>query len=366
MALTNHTIDSQASLRRTAILLSTLGEATARKMLGNLPPLKRAMLRRTIAELSDVDPLERRQAMREFLNSASSQPAKSAGHGADVESVSTSEPPTPLSFLGSVPDQTLLKAIQDEHPQTIAIVLASLRPEQAARLIAKLDTSTRNAAVQRLAKLDQLPPDALDPIGEHLRKLVNEAGPTAPGATGSRTLAAILEQVPGALRRDVNNALGWENPEPSESEIREDPPANEAVFQETDSFSSTGLRLAQGTQGAHDTQRRTSDREEMHEQESLQIDHQLARLTPTELRDGLAKLDGRQAMLAMCGLPARLADRILATVPRRQARQIRQQLQNLESVTLKEIDLAKRELALSLGLAVPPSVRQASLLSTAA
>ncbi|QEG42732.1 FliG C-terminal domain-containing protein [Roseimaritima ulvae] len=360
-------LDTQAAIRRTAILLSSLPAETSRQMLSKLPPLKRAMLKRAIAELSDVDPLERRQAMQQFLRSATAPPPadqRRATYSGDADPHSSSlagAPPsgdvpvadTPLSFLGSVPDHVLLTAIEGEHPQTIAIVLASLQPQQAARLLPRLQDTTRNAAVQRLARLQQLPPDALDSIGEHLKKLVAEATPTDSSPAGSRTLQAILDQVPDQLRQDMSHQLGWPVP------ARQAEPARQT--ESDDGFNST-LRLAADTLATEtldfgptaadgpdpdDALRTEGDRFTIDPQV---LDQQFQQLRPTDVRDGLAQLDGQQALLAVCGLPARVADRVLGTLPRRQARKIRQQLQSLDSVTLEDIDRAKQDLGERLGI----------------
>ncbi len=340
-------IDTQAAMRRTAILLSTLPAETSRQMLGKLPPLKRAMLKRAINELTDVDPLERRQAMQQFLSSATTpaataepQPAGSPPQGAGFGASSAAAAPTantPLSFLGSVPDHVLLTAIEGEHPQTIAIVLASIQPQQAGRLLPQLNDTTRNAAVQRLARLQQLPPDALDSIGEHLKKLVAEAMPADASATGSRTLHAILDQVPEDLRQNMTHLLGWpQSVRPAASEFGSTPPLR--VAPET---------LEPDSPDPDDALRTDGDSFLI---DSGALDQQFQRLRPTDVRDGLAQLDGQQALLAVCGLPARVADRVLGTLPRRQARKIRQQLQSLDSVTLQDIDRAKLDLAERLGI----------------
>ena len=336
-------IDTQAAMRRTAILLSTLSAETSRQMLSKLPPLKRAMLKRAMNELSDVDPLERRQAMQQFLSSAATPlPATHAPSADPLASVTTDgnsngQAAAPLSFLGSVPDNVLLTAIEGEHPQTIAIVLASIQPQQAARLLPRLNDTTRNAAVQRLARLQQLPPDALDSIGEHLKKLVAEAMPADTSATGSRTLHAILDQVPDDLRQNMTHLLGW--PES---------PRHTA----TDFGASPALRVAPETLPSDplDQQDTLGTDDDEFSIDPVVLDQQFQRLRPTDLRDGLAQLDGQQALLAVCGLPARVADRVLGTLPRRQARKIRQQLQTLDSVTLQDIDRAKQELAERLGI----------------
>jgi len=224
------TIDRRASLRRAAILMTSFEAPVARALLGQLPPMERARLRRAMADLEDVDPLERRRAQADFVQATRQQagqtspgtPPPGATFGNEAVELQfkhrEEQPPTadpasleaaPLAFLSDVPDDSLLGAIIGEHPQTIAIVLASLAPHQAARLLPGLSDSMRTEALRRLARLEQLPPDALDSIGDHLRGLLADATPRAVGVgAGGRSLHAILAEMPQQTRRGVAEELG--------------------------------------------------------------------------------------------------------------------------------------------------------------
>lgn len=369
--MTQHTPDRQAALRRTAILLSTLDAATSRRLLSQLPPLKRATLKRVMTELSDVDPLERRQAMQHFLQSASQSnvtephaagaktpPANHlsgnhlSGDGptANGTAAAAAADASPLSFLGSVPDHVLLGALEGEHPQTIALVLASIQPTQAGRLLPRLAEETRNAAMQRLARLDDLPPDALNSISEHLKQLVADATPSGSSPTGSRTLAAIMEQVPVELQSNLQQVLGW-SPAPVTAAAGAFPgvadPATPTAPGPAAEQTQWNDDAPAASPGDYDS---ASPESFVPEIDVAELDESFQRLRPVMLRDALAQLEGRQALLAVCGLPTRVADRVLDTLPRRQAKKIRQQLQRLDSITLEDIDHAKATLAERLGI----------------
>ncbi len=69
---------------------------------------------------------------------------------------------------------------------------------------------------------------------------------------------------------------------------------------------------------------------------------------PTErLRQALASVETRQSLLALCGLPSATAEKVLASLPRRQARQVRRQLSDLGTIELREIDRAKAAVAIA-------------------
>ncbi|MEM9589433.1 MAG: hypothetical protein AAGA03_19280, partial [Planctomycetota bacterium] len=60
------TVQRSESLRRVAIVLSSLPAASAAKLLGSLSAESKAEVRSVMANLADVDPMERRLAMQSF------------------------------------------------------------------------------------------------------------------------------------------------------------------------------------------------------------------------------------------------------------------------------------------------------------
>jgi flagellar motor switch protein FliG len=75
------------------------------------------------------------------------------------------------------------------------------------------------------------------------------------------------------------------------------------------------------------------------------IHEYLVSLSTEELRTALGKADTRQALLTLCGLPNAKAESLLASLPRRQAKQVRDQLAALGTLHLREIDEAKTVVA---------------------
>jgi flagellar motor switch protein FliG len=65
-----------------------------------------------------------------------------------------------FSFIRKVDYKTLMAAIQNEHPQTLALILSYATPEQASKIIANLSQDTRVDVVERRG----LPPDFLQRV----------------------------------------------------------------------------------------------------------------------------------------------------------------------------------------------------------
>ena len=60
-----------------------------------------------------------------------------------------------FSFIRKVDYKTLMAAIQNEHPQTLALILSYATPEQASKIIANLSQDTRVDVVERIANMDR-------------------------------------------------------------------------------------------------------------------------------------------------------------------------------------------------------------------
>ena len=63
-----------------------------------------------------------------------------------------------FSFLRKVDYKTLMAVIQNEHPQTLALILSYASPDHASRIIENLPKEIRTDVVERVAKMDRAVP----------------------------------------------------------------------------------------------------------------------------------------------------------------------------------------------------------------
>jgi len=92
--------------------------------------------------------------------------------------------------------RTVASFLRNEHPQTIALVLAHLDRSQAAGVLAQFPEALQTEVVQRIARLDQVSPAILEEIDAALREeiaLVEEVGGRLVG--GAQSVAEILNQM---------------------------------------------------------------------------------------------------------------------------------------------------------------------------
>ncbi|GAA5510687.1 FliG C-terminal domain-containing protein [Novipirellula caenicola] len=387
-----------ASLRRVAIVLSSLPSPVSAKLLASFDDAMRRSLRRTMTSLSDVDPLERQRALQAFKGSLESQqqrPARSSDgrldeiqlqsntinsnssaassvvkhdreSAAPTGSDSIPHTHTALSFLGDTEDEVLVAVIDGEHPQAIALVLASISPAQAARILPQLDGAVQKDALSRIGRLNDVPEEAVQELAAHLRNRVQQCLSTqqkrASQSTGQRALNAILAAMPQPKseppKSESHTASGPATPSQTSRETNRIADVTDSAIEDVQIHS---LRIAPETQstsaadrGGDRTGDRTLDRTAIHansrkpQTSSLSTDaiHQhLISLTPLDLCQALGQVGTRQAMLTLCGLPNATAEAALRVLPKAYAKQVRSQMNTLGSLELREIDEAKSAVA---------------------
>ena len=89
----------------------------------------------------------------------------------------------PFDFIKKTGPSQLISFIQDEHPQTIALILAHLTSAHAATIISGLPHELRAEVARRIAIMDRTPPEA--PARRIVFCSLKFATPELPGLSAS-------------------------------------------------------------------------------------------------------------------------------------------------------------------------------------
>lgn len=87
-----------------------------------------------------------------------------------LDKVTSSLKTKAFEFLHNADYRNLLAVIQNEHPQTIALILSYLRPDQSAMIIKDLPRDKKIQVVQKIAKMDTTSPEVVKKVEEFLKK----------------------------------------------------------------------------------------------------------------------------------------------------------------------------------------------------
>ncbi len=127
----------------------------------------------------------------------------------------------PFDQLRKTDPSQILNFIQNEHPQTIALVLAYLDQEQAALIMSSLNSEKQTEVAKRIATMERTSPDVIKEVERVLeQKLSSLMTNEYTAAGGIDSIVGILNLADRATEKKILEDLDEENPELAE-EIRQ-------------------------------------------------------------------------------------------------------------------------------------------------
>jgi len=107
----------------------------------------------------------------------------------------------------------LSKFIQNEHPQTIALVLAHLNTDQAAALLNSLPAQLRGDVVLRMANLEQISPEIISKITSNLSQKLQALGDVSRESYGGiRAVAELVNRLDANVSVAILEKIENDNP----------------------------------------------------------------------------------------------------------------------------------------------------------
>ena len=123
----------------------------------------------------------------------------------------------PFDFVRHTDATQVLGFIQNEHPQTIALILAYLEPPQAALILSGLAPEMQAEVTKRIANMDRITPEVLREVERVLeRKLSSVMGQDFTMAGGIDSVVAIVNSADRTTERNIMEYLEENDPELAE------------------------------------------------------------------------------------------------------------------------------------------------------
>jgi len=123
----------------------------------------------------------------------------------------------PFDFIRRTDPAHLLNFIQQEHPQTIALILAYLEPNKASVILQNLQNDVQSDVARRIATMDRTSPEVLREVERVLeKKLSSLSSEDYTAAGGVESIVEILNLVDRASEKQIIEALEDEDPELAE------------------------------------------------------------------------------------------------------------------------------------------------------
>ena len=220
-----------SGLQKAAILLITLGPERSAGIFKHLKEEEIEELTLEIANTRTVGPDVKESVLEEFYGVCLAQQyiaeggigyarellEKSLGSEKAMDVIgrlTASLQVKPFEFVRKTDASQLINFIQDEHPQTIALILSYLAPQQAAQIISGLAPDRQADVARRIAVMDRTSPDVIKEVEaileQKLASLVNQDYTIIGGVD---SVVEILNSVDRGTEKHIMESLEIEEPE---------------------------------------------------------------------------------------------------------------------------------------------------------
>ena len=227
--------------QKAAILLMQAGKERAATVLRALREQEVAEIMAEVARLHHLEVNEIEEVLNEFseIHTARAHVAQGGystarelleasfgGNKADeiLDNLGVTMVAAPFEFLRRADTRQVLTYLQDEHPQTIALVLAHMHPDAGAMVLSSLTEELQREVALRIAKMDRTSPEVIEQVEAILERKLSTVIQQSDFAQagGLQTLVDILnssdrgterlileglEQQDGELADEVRNRM---------------------------------------------------------------------------------------------------------------------------------------------------------------
>ncbi|WP_108669693.1 flagellar motor switch protein FliG [Peribacillus acanthi] len=220
--------------QKAAILLISLGPDVSASVYKHLSEEEIERLTLEISSVRKVDAIEKEEILEEFHNIALAQDYITQGGigyaktvlekalGTDqaaaiINRLTSSLQVRPFDFARKADPAQILNFIQNEHPQTIALILSYLDPSKAGQILSELPQEVQADIARRIAIMDSTSPEIINEVEQILeRKLSTTVTQDYTQTGGIEAVVDVLNGVDRATERTILDALEIQDPELAE------------------------------------------------------------------------------------------------------------------------------------------------------
>jgi flagellar motor switch protein FliG len=322
-----------SGVRKAAILTLMVGETTAAAMFQHLNEDEIEAVAREVAVVGQISPETSSATLEEFHTMWRASEYVTRGGvdyaqklliktlGPDMARrvldrvVKSFESTVAFSNLERADPQQLSKFVLSEHPQTIALLLAHLKPAQAAQLANSLPDELRVEVITRMATLDEISPDVMTRVSSVIEARLKALGTQASESMGGvRVVAELLNRLDRGVSTAVLSTIENESPDLAVS-IRN------LMF----------------------------------------VFDDLLHVDDNAVREIIQRADKKTLTLALKGASEDIRSRFISNMSKRAAQMIKEEMDVLGAVRLREVERAQQEI-----VAIARKLEEEGLLVTGA
>lgn len=217
-------------LQKSAMLLITLGPEVSANVFKHLDDEEIDLLTLEIANIRKVENEDKEMVMNDFYQLAIANNFLTQGGinyakeilekalGTDkaqdiIKRLTSSLQVRPFDFARKADASQILNFIQNENPQTIALVLSYLSPEQAAMILSSLAEDKQAEVARRIALMDRTSPEVISQVERVLEQKMSTSVSRDLSSTGGvEAIVKILNGVDRTTERTIIETLQIQDP----------------------------------------------------------------------------------------------------------------------------------------------------------
>ena len=224
-------MEGMSGVQKAAILLISLGPEKSATIFKHLKEDEIEELTLEIANTRSISPQIKEEVLEEFYQICLAQQYIAEGGigyarellekalGNDqaqtvISKLTASLQVRPFEFVRKTEASQVFNFIQDEHPQTIALILSYLAPGQSAMILGSLPPEKQADVAKRIAMMDRTSPDVIREVeGVLERKLASLVNQDYAIIGGVDAVVEILNAVDRATEKHIMETMEIDEPE---------------------------------------------------------------------------------------------------------------------------------------------------------
>ncbi len=299
--------------QKAAILTIILGDDLSAKVLSHLPKQDIEAISKEIAFMKTIDPKIIREVVDEFYKMLKAKEFMSVGgleYAKEIlvktlgpeeaqriidKLVKMMESSYGFDYLENIDPKQLVKFIQSEHPQTIAIILAHLDQSTAAEVLSLLPKELQADVTLRMASLENISPTVIKHVSEILENKLESVSGSNIELGGVRKVSEIINRMGRVESKALIDAIAEHNPDLA-SQIRD----------------------------------------------MMFVFEDIMKLSDQDIQELLKHVDKKDLILALKGASDELKEKFFKNMSSRAAETLKEELEFLGAVKVKDVERAQK------------------------
>ncbi|MGC8790879.1 MAG: flagellar motor switch protein FliG [Desulfurella sp.] len=308
-----NSIDDLTPYQKAAVLSIALGDEISAKLFKNLSKNEIEAISKEIAFMKKIDPNIYKAVVKEFYQMLKAKEYATSGgieYAKEIlvktlgpeearriidKLIKLLESNVGFGYLENIDPKQLVKFIQNEHPQTIAVILSHLDQSKAAEVLSLLPKEIQIDIVVRMASLENISPNVIKRVSEMLETKMEDLSGSNVEIGGIRAVSEIINRMGRTESKSLIDQISEKNPDLA-SKIRD----------------------------------------------MMFVFEDIIKLSNSDIQEILKHIDKKDLTIALKGAPEELSKKFFSNMSSRAAETLKEEMDFLGPVKVKDVERAQK------------------------